>query len=40
MSADGLTWHKVAEFDELPEGRVKTVQAGGRALALTHFEGS
>ena len=30
------TWHKVAELDDLPEGRVKTVVAGRRSLALTH----
>ena len=33
------TWHRVAGLDELPEGRVKTVVAGGRALALSHHEG-
>jgi pyruvate oxidase len=32
-------WHRVAELDELPEGRVKTVSAGRRSLALTHFDG-
>jgi thiamine pyrophosphate-dependent acetolactate synthase large subunit-like protein/nitrite reductase/ring-hydroxylating ferredoxin subunit len=32
-------WHKVADLDELPEGRVKTVVAGHRSLALTHHEG-
>jgi thiamine pyrophosphate-dependent acetolactate synthase large subunit-like protein/nitrite reductase/ring-hydroxylating ferredoxin subunit len=32
-------WHKVAELDELPEGRVKTVTAGRTSLALTHFNG-
>ena len=34
-----LDWHKVAETDELPEGRVKTVTAGTVSLALTHFQG-
>lgn len=34
------SWHKVAELDELPEGRVKTVHVGTRSLALTHFGGS
>jgi pyruvate oxidase len=29
----------VADLDELPEGRVKTVAAGHRSLALTHFDG-
>ncbi|MFN3231923.1 MAG: thiamine pyrophosphate-dependent enzyme [Alphaproteobacteria bacterium] len=33
------TWIKVADPDELPEGRVKTVTAGTRTLALTHFDG-
>lgn len=42
MSAEqkNLTWHKVADVDELPEGRVKTVSAGQQTLALTHFEGA
>ncbi len=35
-----LTWFKVAELDELPEGRVTTVTAGHRSVALTHFEGA
>jgi pyruvate oxidase len=34
-----LDWHKVAEADELPEGRVKTVVAGTKSLALVHFQG-
>jgi thiamine pyrophosphate-dependent acetolactate synthase large subunit-like protein/nitrite reductase/ring-hydroxylating ferredoxin subunit len=34
------TWHKVAELDELPEGRVKTVHVGRQSLALAHFQGS
>jgi thiamine pyrophosphate-dependent acetolactate synthase large subunit-like protein len=34
-----LRWFKVAEPDELPEGRVKTVAAGHRSLALTHWQG-
>src|SRR4051812_37029827 len=34
-----LLWHRVADLDELPEGRVKTVAAGRRSLALTHFDG-
>jgi thiamine pyrophosphate-dependent acetolactate synthase large subunit-like protein/nitrite reductase/ring-hydroxylating ferredoxin subunit len=33
------TWHKVLSFDELPEGRVKTVTVGRRTLAVTHFDG-
>jgi len=34
-----LTWHKVLNKDELPEGRVKTVTAGNQSFALSHFEG-
>jgi thiamine pyrophosphate-dependent acetolactate synthase large subunit-like protein/nitrite reductase/ring-hydroxylating ferredoxin subunit len=37
--ADELTWHRVAELDELPEGRVKTVTAGLHSIALTHVNG-
>lgn len=33
------TWHRVAGLEDLPEGRVKTVQAGHRTLALTHCDG-
>ena len=33
-------WHKVAEVDELPDGRVKTVVAGRKSLALTRYEGA
>jgi len=32
-------WHKVADLDELPEGRVMTADAGGRSIALTHVNG-
>ena len=32
-------WHHIAALDELPEGRVKTVVAGRKSLALTHYEG-
>ncbi len=35
----GAAWHKAAELDELPDGRVKTVVAGHRSLALTHCGG-
>ena len=35
-----LVWHKVADLDELPEGRVKTVVAGRKSLALTHHDGA
>ena len=34
-----IEWHKVAELDELPEGRVKSVSAGLVTVCLTHFEG-
>ena len=34
-----LVWHKVAETDELAEGRVKSANAGGRSLAIVHFDG-
>ena len=33
-------WHKVAELDELPEGRVKTVSVGTYSIALTHIDGA
>ena len=38
MSAQ-LIWHKVAELDELPEGRVMSAKAGVRTVALSHFNG-
>ncbi len=34
-----LVWFKVAEPNELEEGRAKSVTAGTRFIALTHFEG-
>ncbi len=34
-----LKWYKVLDKDELPEGRVQTVVAGHKGLAMTHFEG-
>ena len=34
-----LIWHRVADVDELPEGRVKTVTAGTLSMALTHIDG-
>ncbi len=34
-----IEWHRVANIDELPEGRVKTVTAGTRSMALTHIDG-
>ena len=33
-----LQWYRVLDLDELPEGRVTTVTAGHRRLAMTHFE--
>ena len=34
------TWHKVAELDDLPEGRVKTVTVEHESYALSHVDGS
>jgi len=34
-----MIWHKVAESNELPEGRVKTVTAGTTSMCLVHFDG-
>ncbi len=34
-----MSWHKVSEPGALPEGRVTTVVAGRRSLALTHHDG-
>lgn len=34
-----LNWFRVLDLDELPEGRVKTVTAGHKSLAMTHYEG-
>lgn len=39
MSETGLQWHKVAGLDELADGRVKSASAGGRSLAIVHFDG-
>ncbi|MCG8690554.1 MAG: Rieske 2Fe-2S domain-containing protein, partial [Minwuiales bacterium] len=38
-AAQDHVWHKVAESDALPEGRVMTVTAGTKSLALVHFDG-
>lgn len=38
-AADDLVWHAVLRAAELPEGRVTTVTAGHRTLALTHHQG-
>lgn len=32
-------WYRVLDLDELPESRVKTVVAGHKSLALTHYQG-
>jgi len=39
MDDRNLKWFKVADTDDLPEGRVKTVTAMGKSFAITHFEG-
>jgi pyruvate oxidase len=40
MSDNGdLHWHRVLATDELPEGRVTTVAAGHKSVALVHFDG-
>jgi thiamine pyrophosphate-dependent acetolactate synthase large subunit-like protein/nitrite reductase/ring-hydroxylating ferredoxin subunit len=38
-SGDDAVWYKVAEVGELPDGRVRTVLAGHRSVALTHCGG-
>lgn len=39
MDAENLDWIKVANVDDLPEGRVKTVTAGTTSICLSHFDG-
>ncbi|MGD9696131.1 MAG: thiamine pyrophosphate-binding protein [Thermoleophilia bacterium] len=34
-SSRDITWHRVAEADEIEDGRVRTVQAGHRSVAIT-----
>ncbi len=34
-----LIWHKVAETDEVADGRVKSATAGTQSVALVHFNG-
>ncbi len=36
---ENLNWHRVADVDELPDGRVKTVTADTHSMALTHIDG-
>lgn len=33
------TWHRVLSATELPEGRVTTVAAGHKSIALVHYDG-
>jgi thiamine pyrophosphate-dependent acetolactate synthase large subunit-like protein/nitrite reductase/ring-hydroxylating ferredoxin subunit len=40
MADDGpFEWHRVADLDAIPDGRVITVTVGRRVLALTHYNG-
>ena len=39
VSKNAIEWHRVAAADQLPEGRVTTVTAGRKTLALVHFDG-
>jgi thiamine pyrophosphate-dependent acetolactate synthase large subunit-like protein/nitrite reductase/ring-hydroxylating ferredoxin subunit len=39
MSEPELSWHHVADVDELQPGRVKTVTAGVHSMALTNIDG-
>lgn len=39
QDASDLDWWKVADLDELAEGRVKSATAGTRYIALVHFDG-
>jgi pyruvate oxidase len=34
-----MKWHRVLTADELPEGRVTTVAAGHKSVALVHYDG-
>ena len=38
-NSPSLNWFRVMDVDELPEGRVKTVTAGHKSLAMTHYQG-
>ncbi len=38
-SSKTLRWHRVAAKSQLPEGRVMSVTAGVKTLALVHFDG-
>lgn len=37
--AEDMTWIRVADIADVPDGRVKTVTAGTKSLCLVHFEG-
>lgn len=39
MTNNNLEWHRVANADELPAGRVKTVTAESKSIALTNIDG-
>jgi pyruvate oxidase len=39
MNEQELIWHRVADPDQLPPGRVKTVTAGVHSMALTNIDG-
>ena len=34
-----LIWHKVAEPNEVADGRVKSATSGTQSVALVHFKG-
>ncbi len=34
-----LSWNWVSDTETLPEGRVKTVVAGTKSIAIVHFDG-
>jgi pyruvate oxidase len=34
-----MTWHRVLATDDLPDGRVTTVTAGHKSVALVHYDG-
>ena len=36
---DKPTWHRIADLDAVPEGRVQTVTADLHSMALTHIDG-
>jgi pyruvate oxidase len=38
-NTEALKWYRVADVDELPNGRVKTVTADTHSMALTHIDG-